>query len=195
MYLERSALEILESRVKIEPHMIWKSFQYHGQTFDLAHLNQFDHVYVQPAQDNKPSRAYRVTVRFGHHCFTEHVQPSDEAALLFVVGKEARTFDQKRYGLSQSLPEIMKTLMDRNISHTDHNSFFTIELMNEAGQTFDYEVYFEVSRDQTTKRLYLTVLSAYARDPARITDRPKARKIRLSVILRNIQENKPIRRQ
>jgi hypothetical protein len=139
--------------------------------------------------------SYGVTIRFSHHCFTEHPSPSDDPALSFVVGKEERTFDLGRWQLSRHLPTILKTLAERHISHTDHQSFFTVELVNQQGQSQDYEVYFEVSKDNKTKRLYLTVKSAYTRDPSRITERPKSRKIRLLVILRNVQHNKPIRSQ
>jgi hypothetical protein len=170
--------------------MRWLAFEYQKRFFDLSHLDQFDHVFMLP--DANP---YRVTIRFSHHCFTEHPSPSDDPDLAYVVAKEQRTFDFVRWQFSQRLPEIIKTLGIRYISHTDHQSFFTIELVDEQGHPRDYEVYFEVTRDTKTKRLYLTVKSAYIRDPNRVGDRPKSRKIRLLVILRNVQQNKPIRSQ
>jgi hypothetical protein len=170
--------------------MRWSTFQYKGQVYDLAHLDQFDHIFVI-----SEAGSYPITIRFSHHCFTEHSSLTDDPDLFFTVGKEQRTFDLVRWQFSQRLPEIIKTLEARFISHTDHQSFFTIELIDDQGRSRDYEVYFEVTRDNKTKRLYLTVKSAYLRDQDRIGDRPKSRKIRLAVILRNVQQNKPIRTQ
>ncbi len=170
--------------------MRWSEFIYQGRSFSLLHLDQFDHIFLL-----SDSSSHSVTVRFSHHCFTEHPNPADDPNLLFVIAKEQRTFDFKRWQLSQYLPDIIKSLETRHISHTDHQSFFTVELINEQGQTQNYEVYFEVTKDTKTKRLYLTVKSAYLRDPNRATYRPKSRKIRLIVILRNVQQNKPIRSQ
>ncbi len=170
--------------------MRWTDFGIQNQLFDLSHLDQFDHVYLL-----SDGSSHCVTIRFSHHCFTDHPSPTDDPDSSFVIGKDRRTFDVQRWQLSQRLPQIIKTLETRYISHTDHQSFFTVELVNERGQPQDYEVYFEVTKDTKTKRLYLTVKSAYSRDPNRNTQRPKSRKIRLLVILRNAQQNKPIRRQ
>ncbi len=170
--------------------MRWSVFQYQNHQYDLSHLEQFDHVYNFLGADS-----YIVTVRFSHHCFTEHPSPKDDPELSFVVAKEQRTFDFVRWQFSHRLPQIIRSLETRFISHTNHQSFFTIEFIDQQGQVKDYEIYFEVTRDNTTKRLYLTVKSAYIRDKTRLTDRPKSRKIRLNVILRNIQQNKPIRPQ
>jgi hypothetical protein len=170
--------------------MRWQVFCHGNDTFNLSHLEQFDHVFEVAA-----GVSYSITIRFSHHCFTEHTKPTDDPALLLTVGSDQRTFDFERWRLSHYLPEIIKTLEQRYISHTNHQSFFTVELIEDAGQMQDYEVYFDVTKDSKTKRLYLTVKSAYTRDTNRKNERPKSRKIRLLVILRNIQHNKPIRSQ
>jgi hypothetical protein len=85
--------------------------------------------------------------------------------------------------------------MQRTISHTGHNNYFTLEIMNPFGEQIEYEIYFDVTRDSNDKRLHIVVTSAFPRDPTRIQDRPKYNKIRLSSILHNVQKNKSIRMQ
>ncbi|MEY4531196.1 MAG: hypothetical protein RLZZ156_1917 [Deinococcota bacterium] len=106
--------------------MRWSEFLHQGRSFGLLHLDQFDHVFLL-----SDGSSYPVTVRFTHHCFTEHPNPADDPDLSFVVAKEQRTFDVQRWYLSQRLPEIIKTLESRHISHTDHQSFFTVEVINQ----------------------------------------------------------------
>jgi len=48
--------------------------------------------------------------------------------------------------LSKRLPEIVRSLGERNCYHTHHGNFFTIELIDPEGNRQDYEVYFKVSR-------------------------------------------------
>jgi hypothetical protein len=85
--------------------------------------------------------------------------------------------------------------MNRDISHTGHQNYFTIVLQNNNGQNLEYEIYFEMQRDKTDKRLHLIVTSAFPRDPARIALRPKRNKVKFATILFNVQHNKPFRVQ
>lgn len=173
----------------------WKPFRYRGTLYDLSHLEPFLHTYIQPAQEGKPARFYRVWIRFGHHCFTRDPTERDDPGQIYPSQSDRRCFDVKRWVLSKHLPEIVRSLMGRKIFHTGHGNFFTIEVMAESGEHLEYEVYFEVNRDRGDRQLYLVVTSAFPRDPARLASRPHPRSIGLQVILFNTQTGKPIRTQ
>ncbi len=175
--------------------MAWQPYTYHGQVFNLAHLDEFEHIFVQPADKSKPERTYRVWVRFSHHCFTESSKDTDDTNLRFGSPKDARTFDVLRWQLSQHLPDVIRSLMQRTISHTGHNNYLTIEILNARGTRIEYEVYFDLHRNPSDKRIHLVVTSAFPRDMARLHARPNFNKIRFSTILFNVQHNKPIRTQ
>ena len=180
--------------------MIWKPYTHDGQVFDLSHLDSFEHRFVQAAENEKPERQYRTWIRFSDHCFTESTKSSDDPTLRYGAIKEGRSFDVLRWELSKYLPDIIRSLMERTISHTGHNNYVTIEILtNQAlsaiypSERIEYEIYFDVSRDLGDKRLHIVVTSAFPRDMNRLADRPKFSKIRLSTILHNVQQNKKIR--
>jgi hypothetical protein len=168
----------------------WTPYIYRQQTFDLSHLDAFEHEFVQPDEQGKSERTYRVWVRFSHHCFTEGTKPSDDPSLRYGDG---RTFDVRRWELSKHLPDVIRSLMQRTVSHTGHNNYLTIEILDAHGTRVEYEVYFDVLRASTDKRIHLVVTSAFPRDMARLANRPKFNKIRFATILFNVQNNKPIR--
>ena len=171
--------------------MKWQPFEHAGQVFDLSHLDSFEHRFVQTAEPEKPERTYRVFVHFSDHCFTQ----GDETDAVYPTKTTApRSFNDLRWKLSFYLPNIIKTLMNRHVSHTDHQNFFTIEIMNENGEQFDYDVFFEVRRAENDKRLHLVVQTAFPRDATRSSSRPKSDKIRFITILHNVQNRKLIKR-
>lgn len=174
--------------------MVFGNVIYSNITYDLTHLNTFLHEFEQQALKDKPAQKYLVAIRFSHHCFTEGKKPTDDPLLEFAdisPKRDHRTFDVVRWELSKRLPEIVMGLMERHIAHTNHNGFFTIEVVLDSGAQVDYEVYFEVAR--VKGKLNLTVTSAFPRDPDRIGARPQGSKIRFSTILYNVLHNKPIK--
>lgn len=172
---------------------VWQPFTYLGTTYDLAHLDAFDHVYVQDASADKPERRYAVRIHFGHHTFTEGRKPGDDLAMVYPApSKDLRTFDVIRWELSRQLPAIIRSLMTRPVSHTGHENFFTVEVTTLGAEAVEYEVYFDVELD-SSRRLQLVVSSAFPRDPSRISQRPHRRPMRFAVILHNIQLGRPIR--
>ncbi len=173
--------------------MKWQKFIYQSQVFDLSHLDGFDHTFVQVAVTGEPERFYRTRITFSHHCFTENCKPEDDPELMYPSSQDLRSFNTRRYVLSQHLPVIMHSLMTRMISHSGHGNFFTFELLNEAGIVVEYNVFFEVKRAVGDKRLHIIVQSAFPRDANHNSSRPKFNKIRFSTILFNVQHNKPIR--
>jgi hypothetical protein len=172
----------------------WKNATYYALNYDLSHLNSFIYEFEQSAAKDNPARRYVVVIRFSHHCFTEGKKVEDDPLLEFLDSspkRDHRTFNATRWELSKSLPEIVKSLMGRHISHTNHNSFFTVEIVLQNGDRVDYEVYFEVAR--VKGKLNLVVTSAFSRDPDRLGARPQGSKIRFSTILFNVLHNKPIK--
>lgn len=172
---------------------VWQPFTSQGITYDLAHLDPFDHVYVQAAVADKSERQFRVRIQFGHHCFTEGRKPGDDPSLVYSApAKDLRTFDVTRWQLSHLLPGIVRELMTRPISHTGHDNFFTIEVATVGGGAVEYEVYFHVELD-FGRHLHLVVTSAFPRDPSRVQHRADRRPMRLALILHNVQVGKPIK--
>ena len=174
--------------------MVFGNVIYSNITYDLTHLNTFLHEFEQQALKDKPAQKYLVAIRFSHHCFTEGKKPNDDPLLEFADAsskRDHRTFNVVRWELSKRLPEIVMGLMERHIAHTNHNSFFTIEVVLDNGVSIDYEVYFEVVR--VKGKLSLTVTTAFGRDLIRLIGRSQGSKIRLSTILYNVSTNKPIR--
>lgn len=172
---------------------VWQPFTHQGITYDLTHLDPFDHVYVQAAAGDKPERRFRVRVHFGHHCFTEGRKPGDDPALVYPApARDLRTFDTTRWQLSHQLPDLVRGLMTRSISHTGHDNFFTIEVTTVDGATVEYEVYFHVELD-ASRHLHLVVTSAFPRDLSRVHHRAERRPMRLALILHNVQVGKPIK--
>lgn len=175
------------------PGPAWPPFTYQGTVYDLGHLDPRDHVYVQAATDDKPERRFRVRIHFGHHTFTEGINPGDDPALIYPApAKDLRTFDKARWQLSFLLPGIMQGLMTRPISHTGHDNFFTIDTTAVNGTTVEYEVYFRLELG-AGRHLHLVVTSAFPRDPSRAQHRAARRPIRFAVILHNVLTGRPIK--
>lgn len=170
----------------------WPPFELHSLIYDLSHLNVLDCVFTQPATTDKPERRYRVKVEFGHHCFTRGLRDEDPDELIYPEPRQdLRAFDPERWALSHQLPELIRDLMTREVRHTNHGNFLTIELTDLNGEPVEYEVYFNVTK--TGKQLYLVVSSAFPRDPARLGARAQRRTMKLALILHNVQVGKPIR--
>lgn len=170
----------------------WPPFRLQSRTYDLSHLKAFDCVYTQAASADKPERTYQVRVEFGHHCFTRGLRDSDpDEAIYPEPRRDLRAFDPDRWVLSHQLPGVIRDLMTREVRHTHHGNFLTIDLTDLDGTPVEYEIYFNVSK--TGRKLYLVVSSAFPRDPARLASRPDRRTMKLALILHNVQVGKHIR--
>lgn len=170
----------------------WPPFKWQSLTYDLSHLNGFDCVFIQAATADKAERAYPVRVEFSHHCFTRGLWDEDPDELIYPgPRRDPRAFDPERWVLSRQLPELIRGLMTREVRHTNHGNFLTIELTDLNGGTVEYEVYFNVTK--SGKQLYLVVSSAFPRDPTRLAARAQRRTMKLALILHNVQVGKPIR--
>jgi hypothetical protein len=152
----------------------WKPFVHNEQTYDLGHLHPSLCSYFQPAKGSNPPRGYRVNVLYSLHCFTrEGAGETVDPLMQYNDDRETRTFDFRRYNLSLQLPEIIKNLMGAKCYEADRGNFFTVHVADEQGNSIDYEVYFTASKSSTAGLINLFVQSAYPRDVAYRSNRPK----------------------
>jgi hypothetical protein len=174
----------------------WNPFSFGGGTYDLSHLHPRTCQYEQAAKDDKPSRVYTVDVIFSLHCFTRSLLADEVAdtALFYADNREMRLFDFQRYELSKQLPAIIETLDRRKCFHTGHDNFFSVALIDQAGNTVEYDIFFTASRSSRKKGVVtLYVQSAYVRDEAH-GNRPRMKSpIGFHVILFNVLNNRPLK--
>ena len=105
-----------------------------------------------------------------------------------------RVFDFGRWKLSLLLPDIVRALAQTKCYHTGKGNFFTIQVIDDAGNKAEYEVFFEtyVRRNGKKSRLNLVVQSAYVRD-WKHSNRPHTKLIRFEVILYNVMNGREIK--
>lgn len=174
------------------PSVKWRPFKYGEDVYDLSHVHPFNWSFVME------ERKYDFTVAFSHHVFTSSPKkyPYDEKLIYQVSNSnEERCFCTVRYGLSKRLIDVVQSLDVRQCFNTGKGNFFTLDVPEIEGVSCKYEVYFDVIRVGRGNQLRLSIQSAYVRDASREKDRPKLRKIRLSVIARNKLSGKKITTQ
>lgn len=165
----------------------------------MSHLNAFNWEFTQPPRKDKPEIRYSFIIEFGLHCFTRGLNahqseqwkdvPED---IIYSDSRERRIFDFHRYELSKQLPEIIKKIDGKSCFHTGKENFFIIELIDEAGDKKEYEIYFKAAR-AIKNSLKLFIQSAYVRDKKHRTSQPHKKKISFFVIAYNVQANKEIK--
>lgn len=172
----------------------WNKFEYNGNIYELSHLDPFEWFLEWPKEDKRSVRKYQFNILFSMHCFTKRVLASEstDSALLYKGPTEARLFCFERYELSKQLPKIIRNINNKSCWHTQHGSFFTIEIQDKSGIKHDYEIYFDVYKS-SKNWLTLMVKSAYIRDAQYAIGQPKKRKVRFSVIARTRFERKELR--
>ena len=175
-----------------------QKFTFDDVDYDLTHLQDLDLTFVQPARGDKPAIEYLVTVEFSVHCFAYEREAGDDPLLMVSDNRETRTFCFERHALSRSLPELFRTLNQREIRRTGHGNFMQISDEQQNGEVVEYELYFKPSKMQKdgVRRVRLYVQSAFVRNEAHRKYRPRpknARKIGLFVILFNTLRSKPIK--
>lgn len=175
--------------------MKWQPFLYDGETYNLEHLHPVQLEIVQPAKDKKPEKKYLFNVQFSLHCFTKTQLEGDDAALAYSDNRETRTFCFDRYHLSKYLPDIINNIGQKRCNHTGYGNFFIVEVIDDNGNSIEYEIYFDVTKpDEGKKRpMVLYIQSAYERDEASLQYRHQTKKISFYVIAFNKKTGKPIR--
>ena len=140
----------------------WRPFNFENIEYDLTHLHPFEIEFKQQASKDKPEKSYLFEVCFSLHCFTYKDLGGTDKRLLYSDARESRVFCFERYELSKNLPKIVRTIFERNCYHTGHSNYFTVEFINQQGETVEYQVYFSVSKSSQRKGLLnLYIQSAY----------------------------------
>jgi hypothetical protein len=170
----------------------WAPFEHDDKTYDLTHLHPRVFRFERPAKDNKPAVVFNVEVTFGLHCFSRDPRKNEKCdpAMEYADARHVRIFDFRRYELSKKLPKIVEELAGRKCHNSGKGNFFTIEIVDENGETSDYDVFFEVSKSSQRGRINLFVQSAYIRE--RNTLEPST-PIKFLVILHNVLNRIPIK--
>ena len=174
----------------------WQPFNFEGTSYSLDHLHPRRMGFEQPATGNAPTRQFQVQVIFSLHCFTRNLEDGEPApvkAMSYSDSRETRIFDFTRYELSKQLPAIVQQLQGRKCFHSGKGNYFVIELVSDAGEQNEYEVYFDASRSSERGVINLFVQSAYIRDKAHTGNRPRKKPIKFDIILFNTLHGRPIR--
>lgn len=157
-------------------------------------------MYTQPAKGDKPEQLFSFIVEFGLHCFTKgpnkhkgKVLADYPEELYYSDHRETRIFCFRRHRLSLQLPAIARNISQETCFHTGKGNFFVIEIVDEAGDSAEYEVYFKVSRASKKGYLRLFVESAYIRKQSHGTSQPTKKKIGFFVIAHNTRTGKAIK--
>ncbi len=166
----------------------WRNFILNDEVYDLSHLNANWVEYLDKRDEEKPI-TYKFIVTYGLHCFTKDSDDlsKEESQLLMYNGpRESRPFNFERYELSKQLPNIIKSLGEKEtlVCHAGYGNFATVKVLDSNGIEVDYFVVFTAFRE--TKKLRLHITSAYPK----YDGIGKVKKVGFFVIAKNLLENK-----
>jgi hypothetical protein len=173
----------------------WKPYTHHGQVFDLSHLDDFEHTYLEPTKDNRQN-PYLVKISFSNHCFTD--SSNDDQGLVYAgTDSSQRYFNTQRWQYSQLLPKLVTELHQGWVYVVNDNSYFTYRTFDEYNRMLEYDIFFDVFFDKAIRQIVLLVKSAYPRDSLesqhpRIDNRNK---VRLFKLLSAAKTGKRVHRQ
>ncbi|MBA2929466.1 hypothetical protein G9Q86_12870 [Pseudomonas sp. CCUG 57209] len=147
----------------------WKAATIGETVYDLSHLSPHLWEITIPGREGKPELPLRVNITYGLHCFARAPLPGEivSADGWYEDSREKRVFCCLRWELSKRLPDIIATLGERRCMHTGREEFVTVEVVHQ-GRTFDYAVFFTVTKAKKAEgaHLNLFVNSAHERyDP------------------------------
>ena len=164
-----------------------------GTTYSLAHLHPFRFTCDLRSGATGAARTITINVGFSLHVFTCAFASADPTADEYGDDRERRAFDYERYRASLRLAALVRGLEKRKCYVTKRQNFVTSE-MTDAPAGHEYRVFFAVRPDKTqANTVTLIIQSAYF---GRLESSPRerrARHVRLSVILANALQGKPIR--
>jgi hypothetical protein len=168
----------------------WRNFTFDGKTYDLSHLNAHWVDYLDTRNEGNPI-TYRFIVTYGLHCFTKDLEElSKEKSQLLMYGapRESRPFNFERYEFSKHLPNIIKSLSEKEtlVCHAGYGKFATVKILDSNGREINYFVPFAVFKE--SKKLRLHVQSAYPK----YEGIGKVQKVGFFVIAKNLLHNKKL---
>jgi len=168
----------------------WRNFILDGMVYDLSHLDAQWVEYLDTRNPDKPM-TYRFIVTYGLHCFTKEVEGmsrEESQRLMYNAPRESRPFNFERYELSKNLPNIIKSLGNKEtlVCHAGYNDYAVVKVLNSNGCEVDYFVPFAVFRE--SKKLRLHIKSAYPK----YEGLGKIQKVNFFAIAKNLLHNKKL---
>ena len=89
----------------------WEDFAHPDGTIrKLSHLHPMNFVVTLPESMSSERVDIRVTTGFALHTFTRTGRAGDDPTLVYGSYREDRVFDDQRYTMSTSLPDIVRSL-------------------------------------------------------------------------------------
>jgi hypothetical protein len=123
-----------------------------GQSYDLSHLEPFSFDLQAGEQ------TFRIDLEFTCHCFTEALTQAHSPDFHYMHNGEKRAFCIERHSLSLLLPNIVTTLGNRSVYHSEQRNFFFLRDVNAT----PYLVFFDLFRAKTSAAdVRMLVRSAY----------------------------------
>lgn len=156
----------------------WRGHAWNRKFYDLSHLDA--HVlYFQHPQRNE---RYTLYFTYSHHVFTRKHKPCDDLDMvsIYLYPTDLRIFDQERYQLSLSLPNIIHKLPDQLLFHGGYSRYCSCKMTTADGRTIYYQVVYRVWRGHGKLRFHIE--SAYP-----LNDKPRGiKKVDFWVICHNL---------
>lgn len=155
--------------------MNWKAYRdSSGATYLLDHLHDSVIAFQLPMTTTRPAQSVGILVTYSLHCFTRSPRDGEGYLLrdVYYRNPEGRLFCSDRWTLSLGLPDIIRSLPNRNCFKTDRKN----HVLFSKGQTEngdEYAVFFVVRRKANAAQpLTINILSAHARTGFRPNTKP-----------------------
>jgi hypothetical protein len=135
---------------------VFKNKFIRGQEYELSHLEPF--VFDLLAGES----TFRIGVKFTCHCFTETLTKSHAPDFRYFHNGETRAFSMERHSLSLLLPNLVSTLGNRSVYHSEQGNFFFLRDVNAPNATSPYLVFFDIfTATNAATDVRMLVRSAY----------------------------------
>lgn len=134
----------------------FKSKSVRGQVYGVSHLEPFAFDLLVAGS------AFRIGVEFTCHCFTETLTREHAPDLHYAHNGERRAFSIERHGLSLLLPNLVTTLGNRSVYHSEQGNFFFLRDVAAPESVAPYLVFFDMFRSTKAETdVRMLVRSAY----------------------------------
>ena len=135
---------------------VFKSKFIRGQEYDLAHLEPFEFDLLVDRT------TFRVGVEFTCHCFTEAITQAHAPDFRYLHDGETRAFSVERHSFSLLLPNLVTTLGNRSVYHSEQGNFFFLRDVKAPRGASPYLVFFDMFKATKAETdVQMLVRSAY----------------------------------
>lgn len=122
---------------------------------------------TMPASAKHAAVTVDVRVGFSCHTFTRDPEIGETTAPYLTRDYEKRHFCPRRYALSKTLPEIVRSLPARSCYYADGDNYFVIEAHELLLPGEEYRVFFNVRHGGEAGAVLVFVQSAYPADTSK----------------------------